>query len=75
MKAHDKWMEMATMYMSCGKQDSMVLMMMQKIHDDDNQAASNSNSPPRTIAIAALCPALNNEKGIDESPPEPPAKA
>ena len=57
MRTHDKWMKMATMNMSCGKQD-MALMMMQKIQDDDSQAASNSNSPPRTIARAALCPAF-----------------
>jgi hypothetical protein len=57
MRTHDKWMKMATMYMSCGKQD-MALMMMQKIQDDNNQAVSNSSSPTRTIARAALCPAF-----------------
>ena len=56
MRTHDKWMKMATMYMSCGKQD-MALMMMQKIQDDDDQATSN-NSPPRTIARAVLSPAF-----------------
>lgn len=54
MRTHDKWMKMATMYMSCGKQD-MALMMMQKIQDDDDQATSN-NSPPTTIARTALSP-------------------
>ncbi len=57
MRTHDKWMKMATMYMSCGKQD-MAMMMMQKIQDEDDQAASYSNSPPRTIARAAQCPAF-----------------
>ncbi len=56
MRTHDKWMKMATMDMSCGKQD-MALMMMQKIQFDDDQATSN-NSPPTTIARAALSPAF-----------------
>jgi hypothetical protein len=56
MRTHDKWMKMATMYMSCGMQD-MALMMMQKIQDDDDQATSN-NSPPTIIAKAALSPAF-----------------
>ncbi|KAI2509564.1 No apical meristem-associated C-terminal domain [Fragilaria crotonensis] len=34
MRTHDKWMKMASMYISCGKQD-LALQMMQKIQDDE----------------------------------------
>jgi hypothetical protein len=35
MRRHEKWMKMAAVYVSCGRQDK-VLEMMQKIEDDDD---------------------------------------
>ncbi|KAI2493854.1 hypothetical protein MHU86_20693 [Fragilaria crotonensis] len=43
IRRHEKWVEMATMYISCGRQDK-ALEMMEKIDDDNQSVACKSAS-------------------------------
>jgi hypothetical protein len=69
MKSHDKWMKMASMYMSCGKQD-MALALLDKIQRDDEK----ESCPPSMLAdeIGVPLPQMDETIADDTTSAMPP---
>ena len=64
MRKHDKWMKMASIYASCGK-DDLALAMMKKIEDDDDQWAASEAARKETACDDNSNDAMESVSEVD----------